>query len=134
MNDYQSVLQMIRDGAEPAEVEAILSADETPLTDDQIASLRTELSTQSPAEAVTQYVVIAEQSYPIDSAAECEAADQALLDAGLSETPVYAGDPECPDSYRNGRVYRLSTPAVEVAYAADRAYDQARDDALTGDR
>ena len=82
---------------------------------------------------MSQYIVIAEQGYPIDSTRECEAADQALLDAGLTETPVCAGDPDCPDSHRNGRTYRLTTPAEEAAYAADRAYDQAKDDALTED-
>ena len=82
---------------------------------------------------MSQYVVIADQSYPIDSAPECEAADEALLEAGLTETAVYAGAPDDPDSQRNGRIYYLTTPAQEAVYAADRANDQAKDDALTGD-
>jgi len=41
---YVDVQQMIRDGASSEEVEAVLTDERTPLTDDQIASLRAELA------------------------------------------------------------------------------------------
>jgi len=40
---YQSVQQMIRDGAGRQTVETVLTAESTPLTDKQIADLRAEL-------------------------------------------------------------------------------------------
>lgn len=44
MKTYQDVMQMIRDGADAADVEAVLADEHTPLTDAQIADLRAELA------------------------------------------------------------------------------------------
>lgn len=42
--NYQDVMQMIRDGADAEDVEAVLVDERTPLTDAQIADLRAELA------------------------------------------------------------------------------------------
>lgn len=48
---YQDVLQMIRDGADASDVEAVLVAEATPLTDAQIADLRRELAERDAVDA-----------------------------------------------------------------------------------
>mgnify|MGYP000166779489 CR=1 FL=1 len=42
--------------------------------------------------------------YPIDTAEQIAVARAALREAGLDKAAVYAGDPECPDSYTTGAV------------------------------
>lgn len=48
------------------------------------------------------YVCLEEDTYPVDIEEEIVVAQKAMLDAGVGELPVWVGDPECPDSYRNG--------------------------------
>lgn len=42
-------------------------------------------------------------AYSIDTLAEIEIAQAAMLEADMTEAPVYAGAPDCPDSYANGQ-------------------------------
>lgn len=48
-----------------------------------------------------QYVVISDESYPIDTSEQIETATAALKEAGLNETPVWNGDIDDPDSYKD---------------------------------
>lgn len=50
------------------------------------------------------YVIIKEETFPIDTDREISEARLALLDAGLEKAYVYAGDPYCPGSYRTSSV------------------------------
>lgn len=54
----------------------------------------------------SQYVVIEDTSYPVDTSEQIEIASQALADAGLKEAEVWNGEPSDPDSYPD-RVRRL---------------------------
>jgi hypothetical protein len=43
-------------------------------------------------------------AYPIDTDEQIEAAREAMRKAGLNQAAVFAGDPNCPDSYATGQV------------------------------
>lgn len=42
--------------------------------------------------------------YPVDTVEEIAVAVVALKDAGHDQAPVYVGDPDSPDCYRNGQI------------------------------
>jgi|GEM_PF-6352429 len=62
--------------------------------------------------------------YPVDTLEEIEAAQAALRDAGLDAAPVYAGDPDCPDSYANGRVLFANDNTDETGAMAEMLADR----------
>jgi hypothetical protein len=51
--------------------------------------------------ASSQYVIIADVSYPIDTVDQIKTAIAALIDAGLAETPIWFGDVDDPDSFKS---------------------------------
>jgi hypothetical protein len=61
-------------------------------------------------------------TYEIDTDEDREAAVSAMLEADVAELPVYVGDPESPDTHRNGQVlladWRTPTRAQAIATAA----------------
>lgn len=52
---------------------------------------------------MSTYVVINEELYPVDTPDQIDTAQTALVNVGQYSARVYAGDPECPDSYWNGQ-------------------------------
>ena len=50
------------------------------------------------------WVEVDDEIYFVDDLAEIAVAQEAMREAGLAEVKVNAGDPDCPDSYRNGQV------------------------------
>lgn len=59
---------------------------------------------------MSTYVVIEDECYRTDTIEEIAAAQQALREAGIEDTPVYAtpvepgeGGPSHPDAYPNGQ-------------------------------
>lgn len=55
-------------------------------------------------DTIKTYVVVDEESYPVDTPEQIEAAEEALKAAGEASAPVYVGHPDCPDSYANGQI------------------------------
>lgn len=55
------------------------------------------------------------ETYATDTEAECDAAMEAMRAAGLTECDVWAGDPEGPDSYKNGQ--RLFAEPTKITYS-----------------
>lgn len=55
-----------------------------------------------PNEETDDYLTDVE-TYTTDTPAEIEIAQEAMRAAGITEADVWAGDPECPDSYKNGQ-------------------------------
>lgn len=51
----------------------------------------------------TLYVMIQEEIFPIKTLTDIATAQEAMRAAGLDESPVYVGDPACPDRYKNGQ-------------------------------
>jgi hypothetical protein len=49
-------------------------------------------------------------AWPVDTLRQVRRAQRALLEAGLERVEVYAGAPDCPDSYRSGEF--LAAPAA----------------------
>lgn len=45
------------------------------------------------------YIMIENTAFAVDTEEQIAAAREALSEAGLTEAVVFAGDPECPDSY-----------------------------------
>lgn len=63
------------------------------------------------------FVFVDEVAYPVDTLAELAAAKEALAEANLTRAQVWAGAPDCPDSYLvNEWVY--ADGAAHVAYGA----------------
>ena len=50
-----------------------------------------------------RYIWIDETSYSVNTDEECAAAAAALREAGLPCADVFAGEPDDPSSYRDGR-------------------------------
>jgi len=68
------------------------------------------------------YIVIADETYPVDTAEQCEVAAEALREAGLESAAVWTSPLESlddiasgdPDAYRNGNVlFAAREPEVE---------------------
>lgn len=57
-------------------------------------------------ENTAEYVIVNDEPFATDTESECEAARDAMREAGIAELPVYHGHPECPDSYRGNGVIR----------------------------
>jgi hypothetical protein len=55
-----------------------------------------------------RYIIVEDQSYPINSLDELETAQRAMRRAGLSKVPVWNGHPDCPDSYQDQKATLLA--------------------------
>ena len=60
---------------------------------------------------MTTFICINDETYLTDTDKQIAAARKALMVAGLESAPVWAGHPDCPDSYRNGDVLWALTAA-----------------------
>lgn len=49
------------------------------------------------------YILIDDVVYPVDTWTQIESAKEALSEAGLTKAQVWAGCPDCPDTYRVAR-------------------------------
>ncbi len=56
------------------------------------------------------YILIDGEPHLTDTDDEVQAAREALRDAGVENAPLYHGDPDCPDSYRD---------SVQILWAAE---------------
>ena len=63
------------------------------------------------------YVLINDQPYPTDTDDEIAAARMKLAEYGFRVGVVYAGDPECPDSYANGQLLHPAEDALDQLLA-----------------
>jgi len=50
-----------------------------------------------------EYVVIGENVFSIDTEADIELIKQTMAEENVAEVEVWAGDPDSPDTYKNGR-------------------------------
>lgn len=50
---------------------------------------------------IEQYILIGDETYPLDTGEQIIAARQALREAGLESAPVWYGEPGSPDTYKS---------------------------------
>jgi hypothetical protein len=92
------------------------------------------------------YIVIKDQTYPVDTIEQTEEAADALRGADIAYAVIYVGDPEDPDSYPTTRklfaserpltwtVDQIRALRDEAAKAGDEEMVRTCTEALRGDR
>ena len=71
-------------------------------------------------------------TYPVELGADAEHARSAMREFGVAETPIWVGDPDCPDSYCTAT--KFSATNMTTKHATLDAYHAALDTARNASR